>query len=159
VRVRRTPPSPAPAHYSILHGPDAPCAPGHGLSIWGVPTGNSLAPVGGLCPEGTFENSPAFQRWVLRLSKLQVPKGRPKAGLIPMSVQDETKARRILGLWRGAPRAHIRQKSVTEAQRSQAPRPTARPPETFSKHALSAKAFREFPCPSRRSLSRRDIRE
>jgi len=36
---------------------------------WGVnsmPFGNCLAPAGGRCPEGTFENSPAFQRWVLR---------------------------------------------------------------------------------------------
>ena len=31
-----------------------------------MPFGNSLAPVGGPCPEGTSENSPAFQRWVLR---------------------------------------------------------------------------------------------
>jgi hypothetical protein len=29
-----------------------------------MPFGNCLAPVGGRCPEGTFENSPAFQRWV-----------------------------------------------------------------------------------------------
>jgi hypothetical protein len=28
--------------------------------------------------------------------------------LIPMSVQDETKARRILALWQGASEAHIR---------------------------------------------------
>ena len=41
------------------------------------------------------------------------------------------------GGWRGAPRAHIRKKSVTEAQRSQPPRPAARPPEILSKHALS----------------------
>ena len=27
---------------------------------------------------------------------------------IPMSFQDETKARRILGLWRGVSEAHIR---------------------------------------------------
>jgi len=29
-------------------------------------------------------------------------------GVIPMSFQDETKARRILDLWRGASEAHIR---------------------------------------------------
>ena len=29
-----------------------------------MPFGNCLAPLGGRCPEGTFENSPAFQRWV-----------------------------------------------------------------------------------------------
>ena len=40
------------------------------------------------------------------------------------------------GGWRGATRAHIREKSVTEDQRSQPPRPAARPPEIFSKHAL-----------------------
>ncbi len=43
------------------------------------------------------------------------------------------------GGWRGATRAHIREKSVTEEQRSQPPRPAARPPEIFSKHALSPK--------------------
>jgi DNA adenine methylase len=31
-----------------------------------MPFGNCLAPVGGHCPGGTFENSPAFQRWVSR---------------------------------------------------------------------------------------------
>jgi hypothetical protein len=40
------------------------------------------------------------------------------------------------GDWRGATREHIREKSVTEEQRSQPPRPAARPPEIFSKHAL-----------------------
>jgi len=39
-----------------------------GFTLFVPPTVNSLAPIGGLCPEGTFENSPAFQRWVLRLS-------------------------------------------------------------------------------------------
>src|SRR5271166_5004489 len=34
-------------------------------------------------------------------------------------------------------RAHIRGKSVTDEQRSQTPRPAARPPDIFSKHALS----------------------
>jgi DNA-binding transcriptional ArsR family regulator len=37
---------------------------------------------------------------------------------------------------RGTTRAHIRQKSVTEEQRSQTLRPAARPPEVFSTHAL-----------------------
>ena len=40
------------------------------------------------------------------------------------------------GGWRGARRAHIREKSVTEERRSQPPRPAARPTEKFSKHAL-----------------------
>ncbi len=41
------------------------------------------------------------------------------------------------GGWRGATRAHIRQKSVTEEQRSQPPRPAARPTGIFSKPALT----------------------
>jgi hypothetical protein len=53
------------------------------------------------------------------------------------------------GGWRGSPqeraalvcsdstRAHLRENSVTEEQRSQPPRPAARPPDIFSKHALS----------------------
>ena len=40
------------------------------------------------------------------------------------------------GGWRGGTRAHIREKSLTDEQRSQPPCPDARPPETFSKHAL-----------------------
>src|SRR5271169_6317450 len=35
-----------------------------------MPLGNPLASIGGLCPEGTFENSPVprWRDWVLRLS-------------------------------------------------------------------------------------------
>jgi len=44
------------------------------------------------------------------------------------------KARRILGLWRGA----YSQRSATEEQQSQQPRPAARSPGIFSKHALTA---------------------
>ena len=40
------------------------------------------------------------------------------------------------GGWRGATKENIPRGSSTEEQRSQPPRPAARPPETFSKHAL-----------------------
>ena len=39
----------------------------------------------------------------------------------------------------GARRAHIREKSVTDEQRSQPPRPAARPTGIFSKHAAAAR--------------------
>jgi hypothetical protein len=57
------------------------------------------------------------------------------------------------GGWRGSPRsraalvcsdsrrAHIREKSVTDEQRSQPPRPAARPPDIFSKHALRSRGY------------------
>ena len=44
--------------------------------------------------------------------------------------------------WRGASREHMRQKSVTETQRSQTARPAARHPGVFSKHALKPLAAR-----------------
>ena len=45
-----------------------------------MPFGNPLAPVGGPCPGGTSENSPAFQRWVLRSSDPKSRRdGRPPA--------------------------------------------------------------------------------
>src|SRR3954452_3505928 len=39
--------------------------------------------------------------------------------------------------WRGARREHIREKSVTDEQQSQPPRPAARPTGILLKHALS----------------------
>src|SRR5213595_3543779 len=52
-------------------------------------------------------------------------KNRPGKGL---------RARR--GGWRGVRREHIREKSVTDEQRSHPPRPAARPTGIFLKHAL-----------------------
>src|SRR5580765_6925074 len=40
------------------------------------------------------------------------------------------------GGWRGARREHIREKSVTDEQKSHPPPPAARPTGIFSKHAL-----------------------
>jgi len=45
-----------------------------------MPFGNCLAPAGGPCPGGISENSPAFQRWVLRSSDPKSRRdGRPPA--------------------------------------------------------------------------------
>jgi len=68
-------------HYHlVLETPDANLVAGmawlqssYTIRLRAMPFGNCLAPVGGRCPEGTFENSPAFQRWV---SQSNDPKSR-----------------------------------------------------------------------------------
>src|SRR5436190_5859708 len=70
---------------------------------------------------GRAGNRPGAWVWALRACL----KNRPGKGL---------RARR--GGWRGARREHIREKSVTDEQRSHPPRPAARPTGIFLKHAL-----------------------
>src|SRR5579862_4086159 len=101
-----------------------------------------------LLGEGRGEGEPSlFSKW-LRLkveifSKNEPILNGPLPRIQPLAIRAcfENRSRKGLrarrGGWRGATRAHIREKSATEEQRSQTPRPAARPTGIFSKHALS----------------------